>query len=145
MVGRAGDALENYGKVADLVQTNSPLQLGATGSWRGRPFEIVGRVQMKHASGAVWDEWYGSFDGGERWGWLAEAQNRVTLTFAKRIPADAAVASIGNLAAGEQATIPAVGQFNVAEVGTATIGFAEGEIPFLVRPRSEERREGQSV
>ncbi|MEZ6105629.1 MAG: DUF4178 domain-containing protein [Pirellulaceae bacterium] len=136
VVGRSGDALENYGKVADLVQTSSPLQVGATGAWRGRPFEIVGRVQMKHSSGAVWDEWYAAFDGGERWGWIAEAQNRVTLTFAKRLPANAAIANQAQLDAGQSVTIPAVGQYTVAETGSATIGYAEGEIPFLVRPGS---------
>ena len=52
VVGRSGDALENYGKVADLVQTSSPLQVGATGAWRGRPFEIVGRVQITELSGS---------------------------------------------------------------------------------------------
>lgn len=136
VVGRAGDALKNYGKVAELVQTSSPLEIGVTGSWRGKPFEIVGRVQMKHASGAVWDEWYAAFDQGERWGWIAEAQNRVTLTFAKRLSAEDANALLMSWEAGSSTTIPSVGKFTIAEVGTATIGFAEGEIPFLVKPGS---------
>lgn len=134
VVGRAGDALKNYGKVAELVQTSSPLEVGLSGQWRGKPFEIVGRVQMKHASGAVWDEWYASFEGGERWGWIAEAQNRVSITFAKRLTPEDANALLMSWEAGSSTTIPSVGKFTIAEVGTATIGFAEGEIPFLVKP-----------
>jgi len=44
-----------------------------TGSYRNKAFHVTGRVQYKHPSGALWNEWYLSFPG-ERWGWLAEAQ-----------------------------------------------------------------------
>ncbi|MCA9073159.1 MAG: hypothetical protein KDA84_29755, partial [Planctomycetaceae bacterium] len=69
-VGRGGGKLEDLGKVADLVQTDSPLKLGLRGKFKGVPFEITGRTQIRHSAGGVWDEWYVAFRGGQRWGWL---------------------------------------------------------------------------
>ena len=74
---------ELIGKVADLVDTGSPLGLGASGTYTGRSFTLAGRVQLKHPLGGVWDEWYMALDDG-RWGWLAEAQGRFYLTFTQR-------------------------------------------------------------
>ena len=68
IVGRGDGRLETYGKVADLVQTDSPLQVGVEGRIKGVPFEITGRTQLRHAGGGVWDEWYLSVRGGDRWG-----------------------------------------------------------------------------
>lgn len=68
------------GKMADLVDTGSLLALGAEGRFAGRRFQMVGRTQMKHPMGGVWDEWYLALDDG-RWGWLAEAQGRLYPTF----------------------------------------------------------------
>ncbi|HEY3270903.1 MAG TPA: hypothetical protein VGJ89_06795, partial [Geothrix sp.] len=42
---------ELIGKVADLVDTGSPLGLGATGRYTGRSFTLAGRVQLKHPLG----------------------------------------------------------------------------------------------
>jgi len=58
------------GKVADLVDTGSPLRVGAEGNYAGRKFSLVGRTQMRHPLGGVWDEWYLALEDG-RWGWLA--------------------------------------------------------------------------
>ena len=73
VVGRGDGRLETYGKVSDLVDTDSPLQVGAEGEVKGKRYEITGRTQYRHSAGGIWDEWYVAFEGGERWGWLAEA------------------------------------------------------------------------
>ncbi|NTW86721.1 MAG: DUF4178 domain-containing protein [Holophagaceae bacterium] len=122
---------ELLGKVADLVDTGSPLGLGASGTHAGRAFTLAGRVQLKHPLGGVWDEWYLALDDG-RWGWLAEAQGRFYLTFTQAPhgtlpPADA-------LQPGGQADLGPDGLWTVGEVSQATFHSAEGEIPWAVDP-----------
>jgi hypothetical protein len=122
---------ELIGKVAGLVDTGSPLGLGATGTYAGRAFALAGRVQLKHPLGGVWDEWYLALDDG-RWGWLAEAQGRFYLTFTQAPhgvlpPAD-------SLQAGGLADLGPDGLWTVGELSEATFHSAEGEIPWAVEP-----------
>jgi len=122
---------ELIGKVADLVDTGSPLALGATGRHAGRSFTLAGRVQLKHPLGGVWDEWYLALDDG-RWGWLAEAQGHFYLTFTQTprgtLPAPS------DLQPGGLADLGPDGLWTVDEVSEAAFHSAEGEIPWAVEP-----------
>src|SRR5687767_1319984 len=80
VVARGDRDVENLGKVVDLVDTRSPLELYQSGTYRDARFTLVGRTQLAHAKGGLWDEWYAAFDDG-RWGWLAEAEGRFYMTF----------------------------------------------------------------
>ena len=132
-VARTDRALEDLGKVAAVVESDSPLQIGLKGAHRGKPFEIVGRIQYRHESGALWNEWYASFPD-DKWGWLAEAQGKFYLTFEGKLSKDAALPAWGQLTVGEKFTVPSVARFTVAEIGRATAEGAEGEIPFRFTP-----------
>ena len=132
IAGRGDGKLESYGKVADLVQTDSPLKVGMVGEVKGVPYEVTGRSQLKHSAGGTWDEWYVAFRDGKRWGWLAEAQGRYMLTFRKRLPDDFQV-SWEDLQLEQEITIPQVGKMKVVEIGEATTAAAEGEIPYEFR------------
>ena len=81
VVARTDRALEDLGKVAALVDTGTPFRRDLPGKFHGTGFRLVGRTQMEHSAGGIWDEWYAAFDDG-RWGWIAEAQGRFYLTFA---------------------------------------------------------------
>src|SRR5262245_35493369 len=72
---RSDRGLENLGKVADLANTPSLIAVGDQGTLAGRPFEVLGRVQLDHGKGP-WDEYYVAFDYGQTWGWLAYAHQR---------------------------------------------------------------------
>ena len=122
---------ELIGKVADLVDTGSPLGLGASGTFSGRAFTLAGRVQLKHPLGGVWDEWYMALDDG-RWGWLAEAQGRFYLTFTQT--PHGALPAAENLQAGGLADLGPDGMWTVGELSEATFHSAEGEIPWAVEP-----------
>ncbi|MCE1203269.1 MAG: DUF4178 domain-containing protein [Holophagaceae bacterium] len=122
---------ELIGKVADLVDTGSPLGLGASGTHAGRSFTLAGRVQLKHPLGGVWNEWYLALDDG-RWGWLAEAQGRFYLTFTQN--PHGALPAVGSLQAGGLADLGPDGLWTVGEVSEATFHSAEGEIPWAVEP-----------
>ena len=101
VVARGDKKLEDHGKVADLVETQSPLSLDVKGKFRGKPFRIVGRVQYQHSAGGVWDEWYAQFPNG-KWGWLAEAQGSFYMTFQKKVKDGSGLPSLESLEAGAQ-------------------------------------------
>ncbi|MBI1753124.1 MAG: DUF4178 domain-containing protein [Acidobacteria bacterium] len=122
---------ELIGKVAALVDTGSPLGLGATGVYAGRTFTLAGRVQLKHALGGFWDEWYLALDDG-RWGWLAEAQGRFYLTFTQT--PHGALPAADHLQAGALVDLGSDGLWTVGEISTASFHSAEGEIPWTVEP-----------
>lgn len=132
IVARTDQKLEDLGKVAALVETSSPLELGQKGMYQGKSFLIVGRVQYQHAAGGVWDEWYASF-ANERWGWLAEAMGRFYITFEKDLPETVPLPAKDTLSPGERVRV-ADQELTVAEVGTATAAGAEGEMPFVLHP-----------
>ncbi|MCC7382150.1 MAG: DUF4178 domain-containing protein [Deltaproteobacteria bacterium] len=71
--------LEILGKVAPLAELGSPISLGLSGKYQGCGFTVLGHLQPDWGAGP-WNEWYVLFDDG-RWGWLAEAQGKVYLTF----------------------------------------------------------------
>src|SRR5215218_2643105 len=134
VVARTDRGIEDLGKVSDVVESGSPLQVGLRGVCRGVAFELTGRAQLQHAGGGLWDEWYAAFADG-RWGWLAEAQGRFYLTFQIQVPSPNALPSFDSLQLGQQVwAIPAQQPPVVAEKGTARSLAAEGEIPYLLTP-----------
>lgn len=133
VVARGDRAIEDLGKVAELVDTQSPLQLGLKGKYDGRSFVIVGRCQFSHEAGGIWDEWYCAFNN-KRWGWLAEAQGRFYLTFEWEPPAGMTLPDKSELVAGRRLRIGKDTHVTVAEVGTAKSAGAEGELPFELKP-----------
>lgn len=56
MVVRKGEVLERIGKVAELFDDHSLLQLGASGSWKDQSFTLLGRLQYRYGEG-TWTEW----------------------------------------------------------------------------------------
>jgi hypothetical protein len=132
-VARTDRALADLGRVADVMETGSPLQVGLRGKWRDVPFELTGRAQLGHEAGGVWDEWYATFSNG--WvGWLAEAQGRFYLTFKQevdpRVIPPFEKLGLGVVVPQIPSTVPLV----VAEKGRATALGAAGEIPYRLVP-----------
>jgi hypothetical protein len=69
-VVRQGETLARIGKMAELFDDFSPLQLLAAGRIQDQPFTLVGRLQYGHA-GARWTEWIAALEDG-RSGILSE-------------------------------------------------------------------------
>jgi hypothetical protein len=134
VIARGDRALEDLGKVADLVETGSPLDVGLHGRYQGVPFQLTGRAQLGHEAGGVWDEWYAAFADG-RWGWLAEAQGRFYLTFEQYVPDETLIPPFEVLQLGHpvNAIDGSVG-FVVSEKGEAQALGAKGEIPYRLTP-----------
>ena len=133
-VARTDRELKDLGKVAELIETGSPLDVGLRGKWRDQTFELTGRAQLGHQMGGQWDEWYATFSNG--WlGWLAEAQGRFYLTFQYPIPEGLQVPSFDQLQLGQEISgLPWPTPLMVAETGRATALGAKGEIPYLLTP-----------
>jgi endogenous inhibitor of DNA gyrase (YacG/DUF329 family) len=132
-VVRDGQVLSRIGRMSELFDDHSPLQLLAQGRWQGRSFTLVGRLQYRGASGP-WTEWYALFDaagtGAEQAAnaWLAEDNGAYVLAF----PATAAVAvpEAQHLRVG--ATTAVNGKtYTVALNEPVALVSAQGELPKL--------------
>lgn len=133
-ISRTDRGLDDLGKVAEIVDSESPLKLGLKGIYKDAKFELTGRAQLKHEAGGVWDEWYATFNNG--WvGWLAEAQGRFYMTFYQPLPDGAALPSFEGLQLGQVLSeIPNPVPLMVQEKGVATSMAADGEIPYKLSP-----------
>ena len=133
VLARGDKKVEDLGKVAELLDTQSPLQLDLRGKFQDKEFILVGRAQYRHSAGGVWDEWYAVFRDGT-WGWLAEAQGRFFLTFQESFPEGTELPPWEDLQVGGKLTLPKFGPFTITETGTATAIAAAGEMPFRLDP-----------
>ncbi|HMQ03517.1 MAG TPA: DUF4178 domain-containing protein [Pyrinomonadaceae bacterium] len=129
--------MSDLGKVAEIVESESPLKVGLKGVYAGNRFELTGRAQLRHEMGGYWDEWYATFSNG--WvGWLAEAQGKFYLTFYQPLPEGRSVPAFEALQIGQIVQeIPSQTAMMVAEKGTATAAAAEGEIPYKLTPNEQ--------
>ncbi len=131
---REGDALRRIGESAELFDDHSPLQLGASGSYQGAAFTLVGRLQYRYAEG-TWNEWHALFDGGaadgQKSAWLSEDNGRYVIAFDLPPDASAGAPPAEALTPGSQLVV-AGEAWTVASVSAARILAAAGELP--VRP-----------
>ena len=135
-VARTDRGLADLGKVAEVMDSESPLRLRLKGTFKGNRFELTGRAQLRHELGGFWDEWYATFSNG--WvGWLAEAQGRFYLTFFQPLPTGTSLPSFNELQLGQIVPeIPGT-PLMVQEKGTATTIAADGEIPYQLVPNEQ--------
>ncbi|MEQ1642580.1 MAG: DUF4178 domain-containing protein, partial [Pyrinomonadaceae bacterium] len=133
-IARTDRGLEDLGKVAEILDSESPLKLGLKGEYKGARFELTGRAQLKHELGGNWDEWYATFSNG--WvGWLAEAQGRFYMTFYQPLPTGTTLPSFTGLQLGQTVSeIPNPTPLMVQEKGRGTSVAADGEIPYKLTP-----------
>lgn len=124
-VARTDRDVESLGKVSALIDTGSVLSVGLAGRYAGTGYRLVGRAQLRHDSGSVWDEWYAAFDDG-RWGWVEDADGYYFVTFET---AASEVPNVQRLAVGDR-----IDDMSVFEAGRAEVVSAEGEMPWRAVP-----------
>lgn len=127
LIVRQGSGVENLGKVAEIQQDGSPLQLGVQGSYNGRTFQILGRIQLQYGDG-YWNEWHLMYSNGET-GWLGEAMGEYFLSFEQKgaqVPA-----SSGQVALGDRLEL-AGETFVVTGTTNNQLSAYEGELPFVI-------------
>ncbi|MGJ7492727.1 DUF4178 domain-containing protein [Variovorax sp. ZT4R33] len=125
-VVRQGETLARIGKMAELFDDFSPLQLFAAGRVDGQPFTLVGRLQYAYPGGR-WTEWIAALDG-ERTGLLSEDNGAFVFSLPHVL--ERAAPPAGDLRVG--ATTAFNGQsYTVASNEQVTLVSAQGELPRL--------------
>lgn len=121
------DLVKNIGKMSDVLEDYSPLQITSTGTFQGRTFSLVGRIQLRYESG-IWNEWYAMFDDGTA-GWLSDASGQYVFTIldASQIEAPAFERIQPGLSLRFRGAT-----FFASDVRTAKCIAGEGELPFRV-------------
>ncbi len=125
-VVRRGEVLSRIGKMAELFDDHSPLQLFAAGQYNKRRFTLIGRLQYKTAEGA-WAEWNALFDDGQA-GWLAEDNGAYVFTLPVAMQGE--IPPAARFVVGAQNTLGGK-QFSVASNLQAMLISAQGELPKL--------------
>jgi hypothetical protein len=127
VVLRGEAKLENLGKVAELVDTDSPLKVGLGGKYSGVGFSVAGRIQKAHDTEGLygaWDEWCLTFDDG-RTAWLSESEGQWNLMFPLT---DQRPPTFADANPGTDFQLKGT-RFVVEERGNAKTVSAEGQLP----------------
>ncbi len=133
VVAKKGRHLEAHGKIGAIVDTDTPLQLGAEGRYAKVGYRVVGHLQKDHGKGP-WDEWYVEFDDG-RTGWLSEAEGFFYLLFAAGQEPGLA---LDDFKPGHRFTLLGH-RFVVEERGHGRVVSAAGQLPNDVDPTADSR------
>ncbi len=119
------DTVRDVGKMGDVLEDYSPLRIGSSGSFQGRNFNVIGRIQLRYPAG-FWNEWYILFDDGSN-AWLGDASGQFTITFEK--PAPPQLPAFAELKPGQSLTL-AGHVYTASDVRTAKATGGQGELPF---------------
>ena len=125
-VVRDGEKLARIGKMAELFDDHSPLQLLASGSFKGRAFTLVGRLQYKYDQG-TWTEWHALLDDGTS-AWLSEDNGAYVFTLP--VPPQRELPPADRFRVGASTAINGK-TFSVASNQTVALIAAQGELPRL--------------
>ena len=124
---RDGESLQNLGKMADLLDDPTLIQIGSTGCYQGRRFDVIGRIQLQHESG-LWNEWHLLFANATT-AWLSEAGGEYVLT--RLEPLKKSVPNFDVLEPDMQFIVNGRA-FVVTDLERARCIAGEGELPFRV-------------
>jgi len=125
-VVRQGETLARIGKMAELFDDFSPLQLFAAGRIQDKPFTLVGRLQYSYAGGR-WTEWIAALDG-DRTGTLSEDNG--AFVFSLPLALRQAAPPVSALRVGATTAINGE-NYTVASNEQVQLVSAQGELPKL--------------
>ena len=120
-------AIKDLGKISSVLEDYSPIQVGTSGVLGGKPFNVVGRIQLRYEAG-MWNEWYIIFDDATT-GWLGDASGQYTVTRLR--PPDGLLPAFEQVTPGQQYMI-AGERYTAADVRLADCIGGQGELPFKV-------------
>ncbi|KQP43719.1 DUF4178 domain-containing protein [Pseudorhodoferax sp. Leaf274] len=125
-VVRQGEVLRRLGRMAELFDDHSPLQLLARGQWQGQDFTLVGRLQYR-ASAGTWTEWEALFADGS----LATlGEDNGSYVFSRAVAQPAALPDASQFRVGASATVAGTACTVASNDKTALVS-AQGELPHL--------------
>ncbi len=134
---KEADSVRDIGRMSDVLEDYSPIRIDTSGTFDGRAFTVVGRIQLRYPAG-FWNEWYVLDDRGEG-AWLSDAQGLYAFTRAvDRAGLQGVVLPrCDGLAAGTplnlgRAPDGSTRLFVAGDVRTAQCTGGQGELPFTV-------------
>lgn len=121
------DKVKDMGRMSDVLEDYSPIQIGTSGQYAGNQFTVIGRIQLRYPAG-MWNEWYVMLNDG-RSAWLSDASGMYTYTLEKR--------GATNLPRFEEVRVGAAYDIlgvpcTAADVRSAECIGGQGELPFKV-------------
>jgi hypothetical protein len=124
--------LKNVGKVADLPPDPSPITLLTEGAYRGKSFQVLGRIVYAWENGG-WNEWHIVFSDGSS-GWLSDAQLQYAVSFLSNQAT--ALPGAAEILRGKHFTFDQI-DYEVATLTKASYKGVEGELPFPFYGKSD--------
>jgi len=121
------DSVKDLGKISSVVEDYSPIQIGTAGVLGGRPFTVVGRIQLRYSAG-MWNEWYLLFDDGKT-SWLGDSSGLYTIT--AEFKGNVQLPAFEQLQPGRNYQING-SPYTAAEIRVADCIGGQGELPFAV-------------
>jgi hypothetical protein len=124
---RDADSVRNIGRMSDVIEDHSRIQITTEGQYQGKQFSVVGRIQLRYPDG-FWNEWYLLFNDGSA-GWLSDGSGQYTITLPGGKP---------NRTPGFEQIHPGSvilwhdQKFTATDIRTAQCVAGEGELPFQV-------------
>lgn len=134
--------LKKVGQVADLPPDPSPISLWTEGTYRGKTFQVLGRIIYEWEGGG-WNEWHIVFSDGAS-GWLSDAQLQYAVSFLVDLrtlnpgalsPA-VALPQAAEMRRGKELTFNQI-DYEVATITRASYKGVEGELPFPFSGKSD--------
>jgi endogenous inhibitor of DNA gyrase (YacG/DUF329 family) len=126
-VVKDADSVRDIGKMSAVLEDYSRIQLGTAGSFGGRSFTVVGRIQLRYAAG-MWNEWFLLFDDGAT-GWLGDSSGMYVVTTAREL--GGAWPGFDEIRAGTEYEF-GLGRYTASEKRVADCIGGQGELPFTV-------------
>jgi hypothetical protein len=123
---RQGEVLKRLGKMAELFDDHSLLQLQASGVWKGQAFTLVGCLQYKYGEGS-WTEWHAVLDDGSS-AYLSEDNG--AYVFSTAIALQRELPEAERFRVGGTTAINGT-SFSVASNQQVALVSAQGELPRL--------------
>ena len=120
------------GEIGDVLPSTSRIQLGTTGHYDGKPFEVIGRI-IYHYERGHWSEWHIRLAGSDS-AWLSDALGDYVVTVLVATPSD--VPDVVSLQPGRALTVGKT-KFKVSSITRAHYAGVEGELPFEYWDKSE--------
>ena len=125
-VVRQGEVLARIGKLAELFDDHSPLQVGATGTHKGVGFVVVGRIQYQSSQGP-WSEWALLQDDGQP---ATLSEDNGSYVYCRPFDPGRPVPLAADWRTGATTAFAGV-SFVVSLVDAVTLRSAQGELPHL--------------
>jgi len=121
------DTVRYIGKMSAVLEDYSPIQVGSSGAFGSRNFNVVGRIQLRYAHG-MWNEWYLVFDDAST-GWLGDSSGLYVITTVRE--ATKTLPSFDDILPGRQYDMGGQ-RFTSSEKQVAQCIGGQGELPFKV-------------